>query len=514
MMVKRLIYVLTWLLISAIYLYAAYWLQSRGFFNLEAYFLEYKKIIFHKYSDSLVNTFYFTSPALLFLSSLVFGFTSAVQATFVVNAFLVGALTNHMIHKSVKGQTISPIMVFYLLLSPVIWYGAVSGGSLGFYLIFYFVFFRLLFKYTQTYSVYHLTLISILLGMFFLLDPKLLQLLLILIPVFFFVSFFKAKGISGSFYSRASMIFSNDSQRRKFFGSFFSSIIVVLFIPISALITFLLLNWVFGGSFFYFLFSPTTTWTAYSNLLPFKDDLIYILPYIGDVQYLALFFLLSIFLIYQIFVTENMTEKSFLLTLVLFFAFSQVRNDTLNNLNLNFLSMMTGAAIAASGTLSASRNKEKKMPVPFPLVALIFLSLAFKLLYFEITPVATESRFLSTFKSPQESALLNSISEVKEVTRKLPAGRILVDDAIFFAELTGVPDTYDWEGHFSPSFQQALQHPELYADYLIVTKSHHRLHLDDLVAISLKRLETMGQKPELRLLFENEFLEIHQIKPL
>jgi hypothetical protein len=141
---QRLLYLLGFLGISLGYLVLSIWLQSRGFYNLESYFFEYKSQVLTRYDSGFLRTFYFTQPGFLFLISLPFSFFGKIQGIFVLNALLIGGLTNHLVFKSIKGKPIHKIFLVYLVLSPVILYAGTSGGSLAVYLVFYFLYFSLL----------------------------------------------------------------------------------------------------------------------------------------------------------------------------------------------------------------------------------------------------------------------------------------------------------------------------------------------------------------------------------
>lgn len=512
MKTNKLLYFLTWLLISGAYILLSFWLQQRGYYNLQSYFIEYKKLVTLLYEESVLRTVYFTEPFLLFLGSSLFGFPKLMNSSFLFNAFLIGGLTNHLIHKALGTPQIPLYLIIYVLLSPVIVFAGVSGGSLALYVIFYYLFFTLVLKYSETYSVFHLTLLSILIGIFILLNVEVLKFLLLLIPVFFFSSFYKAKGITGSFYNRASIILSNDSQRRKFFSSFFSSIFVVIFIPLMGLSTFLILNNVFAGSYFYFLESYGNNWNTYSPIFPFISSIEYYSPIIATntPYYLIGFFSLSIVTIFQIFNYGGIKARSILLLLAVFFLLSEIQEFKIEKLSIKSLSMLPAAALASAFFFKGEIIRLSKLYHTL-FAATLIVGIYFEWQYFKSSIQENESLFVRTITGAQESPRVKSMYNFEKIFNELAPGKILIDDAIFFPELTKLSEVFSWEGHFSTSFQNALQHPELYTDYVVMTKSNHPLYLDDIVATAFKRLEIMQVKNSLELLFEDDLLQIYQI---
>lgn len=463
--------------------------------------------------DSLLRTVYFTEPFLLFLGSSLFGFPKFIGSTYIFNAFIIGWLSNHLIHKSISNQKIPSYLIVYIIFSPVIVYAGISGGSLALYLLFHYLFFTLVLKYTETYSVFHLTLLSILIGVFILLNLEVLKLILLLIPIFFFSSFHKAKGISGSFYNRASLILSNDSQRRKFFSSFFSSIFVVAFIPLMGLTTFLILNKVFAGSTFYFMESYGNNWNSYSTIFPFIAEVEKYSPFIASntPYYLFSFLSVSLLTVFQIFNYGGVKAKSILMLLAILFLLSEIQEFKIEKLNIQYLSLLSGAGIASAFFFRKDFQKPSKLN--YLLISIIAtLGIYLQWQYFNISIQENENLFAKSIVDPQEGIRVKSIDSFEKTFKKLPSGRILIDDAIFYPELTTLPKGFVWEGHFSSSYQQALQIPELYADYVVMTKSTHPLYLDDIVATAFKRLDLLQVRTSLALLFEDDFMEIYKIQ--
>lgn len=128
----KLSYILGFLLISSAYLLLSYWIQLRGFYNLESYFFEYKTQVITRYDSEFLRTFYFTQPGFLFIISLPFTYLWKIQGIYILNAFLIGGLTNHLFFKSIKGHPLHKSFLVYLFFSPVIVYSATSGGALQF----------------------------------------------------------------------------------------------------------------------------------------------------------------------------------------------------------------------------------------------------------------------------------------------------------------------------------------------------------------------------------------------
>ncbi|WP_144607331.1 hypothetical protein [Algoriphagus algorifonticola] len=57
----------------------------------------------------------------------------------------------------------------------------------------------------------------------------------------------------------------------------------------------------------------------------------------------------------------------------------------------------------------------------------------------------------------------------------------------------------------------ALEQPEVYADLILVTKKDHPLHLNDIVATSLKRLDSMKVELPKKVIYEDEFRQLIQL---
>jgi hypothetical protein len=506
---ERITYLLSLILISTAYLVGSVWLQARGYYSLEAYFFDYKSEVITKYDSGFIRSFYFTQPAFLFLISLPFSFFGKIKGIYIINALLIGGLTNHLIFKSLAGNLIQKTFFFYLLFSPIILFAATSGGSLAAYLLLHFLFFSLLVKYTKSLSVFHLTLLSLVIGVYVLMDQIFVKLILVIIPIFFFSGFYKAKGISGNFFYKASVIFRNNSQRRKFFSGFFASVFVLAFIPLMTYLIFLVINKVFAGDYYFYKKSLGDSWSGYSSLFPLIDEV----PKIWDVlSESSLFHFIAIFLVgttsfFSLFQYGNMKSTRMVLILISLFVLAEVTTSEAANLNLVHLSLLTAAGLASifysESTKVTLKLRSRLIPFLIPFMAVIF-----EYYYFENSIVKSERFFFEVVHAPKQAAEMKSILNSTLQLNEASHGHILVDDAIFYPELVGLDSDFTWEGHFSPQFLSALQEPALYADYLIVTKPSHPLHLNDIVAVALKRLESFDAKPSYQILYEDELIQV------
>lgn len=509
---QKLTFWLGWMIFTSLYLGLSWWLFDRGFYSLESFFVDYKATVLVRFPEGFLRTFYFTSPTLFFLGSLPFQVFPGLSGSHILNAILIGGLTNHLFFKSLSRSWESKFHIIYLLFSPVILFAGTSGSSLAIFLVLFYLLFYVSFKYTESYSVFHLTLMSLILGLFVLMNMEYLKLILLLIPILFFVAFFKAKGIRGNFYTRASVIFSNTSQRRKFFTGFFSSVLVVAFIPLMSFLIFLIINKIFSGNYFFYEKSLGDSWNSYSVLSPLIDQTNFLWSKIASKNFLFLgsVSLLSLNLIYQVFVNGNKPAKSFLLILVLLFAISEAADSKVLYLNINNLSMLTGAALAAFyfSEKEFIRRAWTYQVLGFLIpIGAVFLEIT----YFKSSIVQQEQRFFASFSEKNQEEELKSIYQTTASILKEEGGRILADDAIFYPELSLLDKEFTWEGHFSPHYMHALQQPEMYADYALVTKKNHLLHLNDIVATSFKRLDSMKVELPKKVIYEDEFRQLIRI---
>jgi hypothetical protein len=507
---NTLLALLGWLMLSSLYLLVSLWIQDRGFMDLEAYFIQYKIQNLTRYDLSFFRTFYFTEPALLFLGSYALSFVQGIQPSYLFNALLIGGLSFALLRKSWQGDTKLKMLGLYVLLSPVLLFAAVSGGSLALYLVFYYSFFSLLLRYIRSQSVFHLTFLSLVLGAFLLVDRGFLQLLLMLIPVFFFVGFGKAKGISGNFFAKASAIFRNESQRRKFFTGFFSSIFLVCFIPLMGILIFLIINRVFGGGFFYFETSIADVWNSYSGRFPLVADdyLVWRAVSEGSMRYMILFGLVSGLALFLILDATRGKSAAAVVVLALLYVISEGAADKIQELNLQLLSMMTGVSLAVlySPGPPTARPTTRILGYLIPILG-IFL----ELLYFNLSVSQKERLALQVIQQAVETPRAASIRQIEAFFKEKGQGRILADDAIFYPELSLLSADWTWEGHFSQDFQHALQQPKLYADYLLVTRTEHLLHPNDIVSTALDRLDYHGIELRRRVVYEDEFAQILEL---
>ncbi|MCH7412507.1 hypothetical protein MM213_03345 [Belliella sp. R4-6] len=510
---QSIIYAICWLLFSSAYFLLSLWLQSRGFYNLEAYFIEYKTVLISRYEEGFLRTFFFTKPIILFLGSLLISFIKQSQSTYILNAIIIGGLTNHLFLKGLKRKLSIKVFLIYVLLSPIIIYSGVSGGSTALYLIFYFVFFTLLFKYSKSYSVFHLTLLSLLLGVFVLFDLELLKFLLLLIPVFFFVNFSKAKGISGNFYYRASIIFSNGSQRRKFFTGFFSSIFIVAFIPLMTILIYLVINKIFAGSFLYFMDGVGDQWSSYSTLYPllYEDNYIWNVIAENTRSFIIPLALVSCLIVFNLFDFEGSVAKNALILLGILYCFSEIAENRIDNLNLNVLSLITAIGLAV---VFYNHDKEK-VEKPFKIVLgfiIPFILIFLEVIYFKYSVNYNERLYYQSVIEKNDNEHFTSLKNLSSSLKDQEKGRVLVDDAIYFASLTDLNSEFTWEGHFSPNFLAAMQLPQIYADYIIVSKPAFLLYPNDVVAASLRRLEHFGISLDTEILYEDKFSMLLKVK--
>ncbi|GMQ31664.1 hypothetical protein [Algoriphagus confluentis] len=492
------------LALSGIYLSFGYFLRTKGYYHLEGYFIDYKIDQLFRYDISFFRTFYFTEPALLFLGSLGLSWIPKIQSTYLLNALVMGILGVFLFKSAWERRSGSWASLIYLLFSPVIWYAGSSGSSFALYLTFYFLFFWLILGYIRSYSVFHLASLSILLGAFLLLDRSFLKLLILLIPVFFFISFYKAKGIHGNFYAKASVIFSNDSQRRKFFTGFFSSILLVVFIPLSGFGIFHLINEIFGGRIFYYETSLADFWNSYSGKTPLHtaDSLDWKIFSVGNLYFLLLILCLSVSLLYLFFRKGKSTALPMIAFLALGYVVSEAAGEKILNLNLQLLGMLSGAGMA--GILFSAKEIPSAVFKGVSLfIALVAIVLEF--FYFQFAASIHERRFMEAItQSEVESKELKNIESIHEFLAEKGKTRILADDAIFFPHLSQLPPETSWIGHFSPDFQHSLQEPAIYADYLVISQDTHPLHLNDIVAAALDRLEFHGIPLKTKVVFQDE----------
>lgn len=508
---KLIVSILSVLVLSGVYLAMGYFLRTKGFYHLEAYFIDYKIDQLFRYDFSFFRTFYFTEPALLFLGSLALSWIPDIQSTYVLNALVMGILGVFLFKSAWERRSGSWASLIYLLFSPVIWYAGSSGSSFALYLTFYFLFFWLILGYIRDYSVFHLASLSILLGVFLLLDRSFLKLLILLIPIFFFISFYKAKGIRGNFYAKASIIFSNDSQRRKFFTGFFSSILLVVFIPLSGYGIFHLINEVFGGRVFYYETSLADFWNSYSGKTPLhvSDSLDWKIFSLGNLYFLLLILCLSAPLLYLFFRKGKSTALPMIAFLALGYVISEAAGEKILNLNLQLLGMLSGAGMAGI-LFSAKETPSGSFRIVSVLIALVTLILEF--LYFNYSVAIHERRFFEAlFHLPVESAERKSVESINNFLAEKGKTRILADDAIFFPHLSNLPKEASWVGHFSPDFQHSLQEPMIYADYLVITQETHPLHPNDVVAAALDRLEYHGIPLKTKVVYEDDLSMVLEV---
>lgn len=510
---SRILYALGLLVLSGAYLGFSLWLQNRGFYNLESYFMEYKAEILANFDSGFLRTFYFTRPGLLFILSLPFSLVFKIHGTFILNAILIGALTNHLLFKSFAGSTSQKTFILYLLFSPVILYAGISGGSLALYLVFYFLFFNILLKYDDSQSVIHLTLLSILLGTHVLMDVFYVKLILLVIPILFIVEFYKAKGINGNFFYRSALIFRNSSQRRKLFTGFFASVLILSFIPGMSYLIFLVINKIFAGDYFFFEKSIGDSWDSYSSLFPLVDPSEFLwngITFIST-KSLILALLLSTTIIIQILNYNGIKGTKMTLSLVFLYVIAESSSDKILSLNLSHLSLLTGAGLAAFYAKPLIENKKQKKLRVIPLL-IPFIAIGLEFIYFQNSLVENEKLFLQTVEKPIRPDRTASIEEISQFLSRKKGGKVLTDDAIFYPELTALHNKFTWEGRFSPFFIYALQEPKNYPDYVLITKSNHPFHVNDLAATAIKRAVQLDKSIELEVIFENDMAQILVVK--
>lgn len=505
------IHILFMLTLALVYLAISYLLGENGYYHLEAYFIEYKIEQLFRIDISFYSTFYFTEPALLFLGSLMLSWIPYFQSTFILNALVMGGLITFIFQKSQKYKSNSWWLWMYLLISPVMWFAATGGGRFALYLTFYFFFFLLILGYIRQYSVFHLASLSILLGIFLLLDISLLKLLILLIPIFFFIAFYKAKGIRGNFYSKASRIFGNDSQRRKFFTGFFSTILLAAFIPLTGFGSYHVINRIFGGGAFYYQTSIADSWNSYSGKFPLEliNSLDWEFISEGNLLFLLLILCIGTGLLNLLPWKGKSTSFPIIAFLALGYVISEAADNKILNLNLQLLGLLSGAGLASLVYIPVE-NITGARKISSVLVVVLILVLEF--MYFQNSVYSPETRFLrAVLQTEEQSPELTSIQSVQGFFEKKGKTRVLADDVIFYPHLSDLPESILWVGHFSPNFQHSLQEPGIYADYLIITPEDHPLHLNDVVAAALDRLDYHGIPLRTKIVYEDNLAIILEL---
>ena len=228
----------------------------------------------------------------------------------------------------------------------------------------------------------------------------------------------------------------------------------------------------------------------------------------GSLRYLILIGLVSALSVFLILDATRGKSAAAVVVLALLYVISETAADKVQNLHLNLLSMMTGVSLA----VFFHPTQSKTLPTTRFLAYLIpFLGILLEIFYFNQTVSQKERLALQVIQQPGETSRAASIRQIQAFFKEKGQGRILSDDAIFYPELSQLPADWTWEGHFSPDFQHALQQPKLYADYLLVTKPDQLLHLNDIVATALDRLDYHGIELPRKVVYEDDFALILEL---
>lgn len=473
---RRLLYlILITVLLAVYYLILGINLYKAGYHNHESlFYAEKARIIFEGTGDRL-KTIGLTSPILPFYGMVPYVFFNNFVLAPIIASAIGTAILFLVIGISVIKTTNENFFILILLIlfifHPGIIFTACSGKGIYLSLIFFFLFFYNIFRFYYSNTTFHISIASILLVVLVFCDYRFIWVTLFFIPLIISISIQSLNLSEKQSVFRLFLSFNNPSLRRKLANKTFAMYVIIFILPIIAVFCYKVLNQTHANDFNYFNDNPYATWEVLlgkleSSITPVIDN--YKIPEVSFLTSVRIVIFCPLILL-GAYLFRNNTQH-FLTILIPFglIEFFKIKYDnTFLSINyyLIFL-VLSFLAIIFKGHI-ISRRISYKILISLLVVIQIYTGYYFLKNSF----IESEKNFILTFTDSNRST--DSYDEYKDMAsfiNHLPHDtQILVDDANAYPIVAFVKDTHALTLPYQASFLSAIENPNKYVDYVLVS---------------------------------------------
>ncbi|WP_405199212.1 hypothetical protein [Christiangramia sp. LLG6405-1] len=481
---------------------------------MESLFISDKLQLLLSSNIKTLELFYFTYPIISQIASLPAAIINPVLAPIITSGIALAFMAAFVVVRfyDLKLRTLSAVTSFYFLTSPVAIGIATSGTSLYLYLIFYFIFFYLLFRYLRDFTTYNFVLLSICLTLFVFLDASFLWIIVFMIPIILFFSLYNTRYKSMSYVGIFSELTQNTFERKELIGRSLSTVLVIVFTPIMSLLFYLIINYWFTGDILFFTRTGTTQWNQHEFLQKvfYQFDLATITQLNQTYFPLAILFMSPLFLFVMFHGRRKILFQSIVALVPIWLLFSK-NTDYSNLLSLSTLLIITAAGIAGFLHLFQTKLFHKFISVKFfnlRCILILGVSIAGEFAYLHHTQNPIEQNMLAFYIQKEPINIKSSDQLASFILKNIPEdARILADNTVFFPSMALIRAQHTFLDQFQEGFYEALQAPNLYADYIIVSKKETQAYPKDKLKPVIENLRLNAD-----LKYSNEHFRLLKIK--
>lgn len=460
---------------------------SLGFQYLEPSFISDKLQLLLNNEDKTIEIFYFTYPVISQILSLPAALIDPINAPVITSAITISIFATYIVVKLFKlnYKFLSIIATIYFLTSPMIISLATSGTSLYLFFILYYFVFHYMFRYFREFTVYNFVFLSLTLTIFIFLDYTFIWITVFMIPVIFMIGIFSYQDTDTSFIGVFKLKIQKKDSSKELIGRFLSSIIVIVFTPITALLIYFILNYWFTGDPQFFNNSFTSQWDKHQSVsFNFYDNSIvnYFMNINNYNSILSILYLSPIFLsAYFIGRKKVLFQFTMLLVPVWLLFLNNHYHHTYTY--LKDLLILSAAGLAGYIHLFQTdiySNILKRKLFNLSIIFIFILSMIGEYQYFDKSINNDQKNMIAFYKQedPIDSGTYKDIIKFirENVSRD---SKILTDNSIFYPVTAITRSSIDYIDQFKESFPSALQAPELFVDYVLATNPNLAIHNKD-----------------------------------
>lgn len=503
------------LFFSAYYVGLGYYEYSLGFKYLEPLFMSDRLQLLFTNDIKTLELFYFTYPVISQLITIPAGLIDPLLAPMITSGITVGFFAAYIVVILFKQKLpiVSVIITLYFLCSPVIISVATSGTSLYLYLILYYFFFHFLFRYTRDFTTYNFVILSLCLTLFVFLNYSFLWMVVFMLPLIFLFSLFNSPGIQKSYLGIFTELTQSRVTARELVGSSLSTVLVIVFTPLVSLLFFLTINYWFTGDFMFFSTTKTASWDQH----PFLDFVFYNtsenfidLGTSWDYLSISILALSPVFLTAFLIGRKKLLFQLIMLLVPVWILYSKNSNSAVL-LSLSDFLIITAAGIAAfihffHTSLLPVFSKSKVLHlITF---ILLLINLGGEYFYFTHTYTNQEQNMLAFLKQEKPLNSDATADMADFINKNLPKdATILTDNTLFYPTIALSRDHVKYVDQFDPNYYNALQAPQVHADYILILNNSKQRDQKDGVKYVVDQTDI-----ELQTQYTNTLFSLIQIK--
>ena len=472
-------------LISLYYIGLGVYQFNLGFRYLEPLFISDKIQLLFSNEVKTLELFYFTYPILSqIIATPTTILSGPILAPLVSSSIFTGILGAYIIRKfyEMEHRFLSVLTSIYFLCSPLMIAIATSGTSLYLYYTLYFLVFHFIFRYIRDFTTYNLVLLSISLTCFVFLDYEFLWIVVLMLPLVFFFSLFQNSYGNLSYLSIFSKLSQNFTETKKLIGRSFSTILVILFTPLMSLVFYFIINFWFTEDPMYFNRSETAQWNQQKFL-----EFLFFNQSGTDIKNSTNFngLLWSIGSLTPIFCIMFLIGRKkllfqFSLLLVPVWIFYCFQKNGAGALDLTVLLIIVASGVAAILHLFQTKLQKSfrntELLIPSSIILFLFLMLG-EYNYFS-TSKHHEEKNMFAFYSLKKPLNTSSFEQMNEfISENINQKTIILTDNTYTYPITALTrNKIEYYDQFEKNYYNALQRPELYCDYLLISKPRLNSH--------------------------------------